>query len=191
MTLSLAQVLEAKLKPRDTASAAEPKKIKLIGVNFTPISYDFERKRKTGGSGFTTENLGMSFNSDLLPGFNADVQYSLFQGSVLSDTSKFKPFRTGINASFSINGNSGIFGALTRIFGRAVPTGAPQTERLGQGPTMRSSSALRRLRLRARRCAISSLQFRRSRTWQASFTFSSTRQRAAGWQRNGDRRRSA
>ena len=177
LTLSLAQVLEAKLKPRDTASAAEPKKLKLIGVNFTPISYDFERKRKTGGSGFTTENLGMSFNSDLLPGFNADVQYSLFQGSVLSDTSKFKPFRTGINASFSVNGNSGIFGALTRIFGRAVPTGAPQTERLGQGPMDAleqrvASTPVAGTSVRNQQYAIPSIG-----TWQASFTFSSTRQR--------------
>lgn len=177
VTLSLSQVLEAKLKPRDTSDTAEPKKIKLIGLNFTPLSYDFERKRKTGRSGFVNDNLGMSFNSDLLPGFNADVQYSLFQGSVLSDTSKFKPFRTGINASFSINGNSGIFGALTRIFGRAVPQGSPQVERLGQGPTDAleqrvASTPVAGTSVRNRQYAIPSFK-----TWQASFTFSSTRQR--------------
>jgi lipopolysaccharide assembly outer membrane protein LptD (OstA) len=177
VTLSLSQVLEAKLRPKDTASTAEPRKIKLLGVNFSPVSYDFERKRKTGHSGFDTDNLSMDFNSDLLPGFQASMQYSLFQGSVLSDTSKFKPFRTGINASFSVNGNSGIFGALTRIFGRAVPQGTPQVERLGQGPNDAleqrvASTPVAGTGVRNQQYAIPAMQ-----TWQASFTFSSTRQR--------------
>ena len=177
VTLSLSQLLEAKLKPRDTAASAEPRKIKLIGVNFSPLSYDFERKRKTGHSGFTTENLDMQFNSDLLPGFAGGVSYSLFQGSVLSDTSKFKPYRTAINASFSVNGNSGIFGALTRIFGRAVPQGTPQVERLGAGPNDAleqrvASTPVAGVSVRNQQYAVPKLQ-----TWQASFTFSSTRQR--------------
>lgn len=178
ITLTLSQVLEAKLKPRDTADG-EGRKVKVIGVNFTPISYDFERKRKTGHSGFTTENLGMSFNSDLLPGFAANVDYSLFQGSVLSDTSKFKPFRTSFGASFSINGNSGIFGALTRIFGKAVPSGSPQMERLDQGPTdaleqrAASTPIAGTSGIRNTQYAIPTMT-----TWRASFVFSSSRQRA-------------
>src|SRR4029079_113448 len=34
VTLGLTQVLEAKLRNKDTASTAEPRKLKLIGVNF-------------------------------------------------------------------------------------------------------------------------------------------------------------
>ena len=177
ITIGLSQVLEAKLKPKDSTQT-EGRKVKLVGLNFTPISYDFERKRKTGNSGFTTENLGMSFNSDLLPGFQANVDYSLFQGSVLSDTSKFKPFRTSFGASFSVNGNSGIFGALTRMFGRAVPTGNPQVERLNQGPDdaleqrVASMPIAGTSQVRNQQYAIPAMQ-----TWQASFVFSSTRQR--------------
>lgn len=177
VTLSLSQVLEAKLRPKDSTST-EGRKVKLIGVNFSPVTYDFERKRKTGNSGFTTDNLNMSFNSDLLPGFQANVGYSLFQGSVLSDTSKFKPFRTSLSASFSVNGNSGIFGALTRLFGRAVPTGTPQVERLNQSPTdaldqrVASTPIAGTSQIRNQQYAIPAM-----RTWQASFVFSSTRQR--------------
>jgi hypothetical protein len=177
VTLSLSQVLEAKLKPRDTTTT-ESRKIKVVALNFSPLAYDFERKRKTGHSGFTTENLGMDFSSDLLPGFSARMNYSLFQGSVLSDTSKFKPFRTSIEASWSVNGNSGIFGALTRIFGRAVPQGTPQVERLGQGANDAleqrvASTPVAGTSARNQQYAMPSFQ-----TWQASFTFSSTRQRA-------------
>jgi hypothetical protein len=177
VTLSLSQVLEAKLKPKDSMDT-EGRKLKLLGVNFSPISYDFERKRKTGNSGFTTETLGMSFNSDLLPGFQSNVEYSLFQGSVQSDTSKFKPFRTSFGASFSINGNSGIFGALTRLFGRAVPTGTPQVERLEPGPDdalqqrVASTPIAGTSAIRNQQYAIPAMQ-----SWQASFVFSSTRQR--------------
>jgi hypothetical protein len=175
ITLTLSQVLEAKLKPKD--SVTEAKKVKLIGVNFSPLSYDFERKKKTG-QGFTTDDFGASFNSDLLPGFTADVRWSLFQGSVLSDTSKFKPYRTSINASFSINSNSAIFGALSRIFGRAVPSGTPQIERLNAGPT----DALENRVASTPIAGVSPVRNRQSslpmsQGWQASFQFSSTRQR--------------
>jgi hypothetical protein len=177
VSLSLAQILEIKLKPKDTAASTEPRKLKLVGVNLSPLSYDFERKRKTGHSGFTTENVGFDFNSDLLPGFSARMNYSLFQGSVLSDTSKFKPFRTSIDASWSINGNSGIFGVLTRLLGRAVPTANPQVERLNQGANDAleqrvASTPVAGVSPRNQQYAVPSFQ-----TWQASFTFSSNRQR--------------
>ena len=177
VTLSLAQVLEAKLRSKDSTSN-EGRKVKLVGVNLSPITYDFERKRKTGNSGFTTDNVNMSLNSDLLPGFQANVGYSLFQGNVLSDTSKFKPFRTSISASFSVNGNSGIFGALTRLFGRAVPGGNPQVEKLNPSPDdaldqrVASTPVAGTSPLRNQQYAIPAMQ-----SWQASFVFSSTRQR--------------
>jgi hypothetical protein len=176
VTLSLSQVLEAKLKSKDTASTAEAKKVKVVGVNFSSLSYDFERRRQ-GHNGFTTDGFSMAFNSDLLPGFQANLQYSLLQGNPLSDSAKFKPFRTGINASWSVNGNSGIFGALTRIFGRAVPNTSPQVERLEQSPTdaldqhVASTPVAGRSETN-RQYAVPSIQ-----TWTASFSFSSTRQR--------------
>ncbi|HEX6576428.1 MAG TPA: putative LPS assembly protein LptD, partial [Gemmatimonadaceae bacterium] len=174
VTLSLSQVLEAKLKPKD--SVTEGKKVKLLGVNFTPLSYDFERKKKTG-QGFTTDDFGMSFNSDLLPGFTADMHWSLFQGSVLSDTSKFKPFRTSINASFSVNGNSGIFGALTRLLGRAVPTSNPQVERLNAGPTDALENRVASTPIAGVTGRNRQYNLPQTQGWQASFVFSSTRQR--------------
>ena len=176
VTVTLSQVLEAKLKPKDSTST-EGRKIKLVGVNFSPVTYDFQRAKETGNSGFTTDNLSMAFNSDLLPNFAANVEYSLFQGNVQSDTSKFKPFRTGFNASFSINGNSGIFGALTRLLGRAVPTSNPQIDKLNPG----SDDAMIQ-RLAATPVAGSTIRNQQSaippmQGWQASFIFSSTRQR--------------
>ena len=132
ISMGLSHVLEAKLKSTDTSTTAEPKKIKILSMNFTSLAYDVERARKTHRSGFVTPNISTDFNSDLLPGFRASVGYSLYQGDVMSDTARFKPFRETINASFNVNSQSGIFGVLTRVFGKAVPEKNPQIERPDQ-----------------------------------------------------------
>ena len=177
VTLQLSHNVEGKLRAADT-SATEARKVKLLSMNFSPLTYDFERKRKTGRSGFTTENFGYDLTTDLLPGFRMRVDYSLFQGSVLSDTAVFRPFRTGIDASFSLNGESGILAAISRVFGRAVPQGTPQVERLETS----DDDAL------AGRVAATPVagSYTRNRQYsvpetkggvQGTFTFSSTRQR--------------
>jgi hypothetical protein len=130
VSLTISQVLEAKLKSTDTASNAEPKKIKVLSLDFSSLAYDFERARKTHRSGFTTSDFHTNIASDLLPGFRGDIAWSLYQGDVLSDTARFKPFRTQMGASLSLNGQSGIFGIFNRLFGKAVPEAHPQIEKV-------------------------------------------------------------
>jgi len=178
MSLHLSQDFEAKMKTSDTSATAVERKMKLLSLNFSPITYDFERKRKTGHSGFTTDYFSYDVSSDLLPSFRLAVNYSLFQGSVLSDTAVFKPFRTGINASFSVNSQSGIFAAMSRIFGKAVPNATPQIERLEPSPddamTQRiASTPIAGTSVRSQQYAVPS-----TKGWQASFTYTQSRQRA-------------
>jgi hypothetical protein len=99
-----------------------------------PLAYDFVRARKTHRSGFVTDNIRSDFSSDLLPGFSASTAYSLYQGDILSDSARFKPFRTDLNLGFALNSQSGIFGAINRVFGRAVPPKSSQIERNEQSP---------------------------------------------------------
>ncbi|HST07423.1 MAG TPA: putative LPS assembly protein LptD, partial [Gemmatimonadaceae bacterium] len=99
VSLNISQVLEAKLRNSDTSSTAEPKKIKVLSLDFSSLAYDFERARKTHRSGFTTSNFNTNVASDLLPGFRGNIGWSLYQGDILSDTARFKPFRTDIGAS--------------------------------------------------------------------------------------------
>jgi hypothetical protein len=177
VSLGLSHVLEGKLKSDDTSSTAEPKKIKILAMNFTPLAYDFERARQTHRSGFVTDNLSSDFTTDLLPGFRGDVQYSLYQGDILSDTARFKPFRTGIGASFTVNSQSGIFSALNRIFGRAVPEKNPQIERVESSPddalaNAVASTPVAGVSSRNRQYSIPPTQ-----GWSASLTYSSSRQR--------------
>jgi hypothetical protein len=178
ITLGLSQVLEARLASDDTtADATAGRKLKLLSLNFSSLSYDFERRRATGGSGFTTPNLSYDVASDLLPGFSLRVGYSLFQGNPLSDTAVFKPFREDVSASFTFNQESTIFAAMNRIFGRAVPATAPQVDRLEAAPDDAlaqriAGTPVAGSQRRDREIAIPS-----AGAWQVAFTFSSNRQR--------------
>ena len=55
--------------------------------------------------------------SDLLPGFDMGLAYSLFQGSVLADSAVFSPFLESVRASFSLGAGSGVGGIFGRLFG--------------------------------------------------------------------------
>jgi sec-independent protein translocase protein TatC len=177
ISLGLSHVLEAKLKTTDTSSTAEPKKIKILSMNFSSLAYDVERARKTHRSGFVTPNISSDFNSDLLPGFRASVGYSLYQGDVMSDTARFKPFRETINASFNVNSQSGIFGVLTRVFGKAVPEKNPQIERPDQSADDALASRVANTPVAGITQRNRQYEVPQTQGWEANFTFSSNRQR--------------
>jgi hypothetical protein len=128
VTFGLNQNFEAKVRSRVDTNPDGGQKINLLSINSTPLSYDFVRASEfarthghRGMSGLTTETWGYSLRSDLLPGFDFSSNYSLFAGSTLSDTAKFKPFLTSISASFSVSREQNPFVILSRLFGKAVP----------------------------------------------------------------------
>jgi hypothetical protein len=177
LTLNLSHVLEAKLRSRDTSSTAEPRKIKVLAMNFSSFAYDFERARQTGRSGFATDRFFTDLTSDLLPSFRGSIDYSLYEGSILSDSARFKPYRERIDASFTLNSESGIFAALNRVFGRAVRQPEPSIERVT--PSADDAQANRVASTPSAAAAIRNRQIGVPATkgWQAQFTFSSQRQR--------------
>lgn len=175
VTLTLSQVLEAKLRS-DTSSTGEGRKLKLLAMNFTPLTYDFERARRAG-RGFSTPYFGYDVTSDLLPGFSFNSNYSLYRGDIQSDTAVFKPFRTEVRASFTINGQTGVFAALNRLFGRAVPSTSTQLENVVQTAQDSLAQQLGSVPVagtdaRNRQYAVPNVK-----GWQTSISYSSTRQR--------------
>jgi hypothetical protein len=127
MQFQLNQTLEAKLHSKSDTAPDAGDKIRLLTINASPIDYDFEVARRTHRFGITSNSFSYNLQSDLLPGFDFSSNYSLFQGDPLSDTAKFKPFRTGMTASFSIGKNSNPFRTLQRIFGGAAPADTSPT----------------------------------------------------------------
>jgi len=177
VSLTVSHILEAKLRNADTSSTAEPKKLKVLSMDFSSLSYDFQRARKTHRSGFNTPNLSTNIASDLIPGFRGNVGWSLYQGDVMSDTARFKPFRETIGASLTLNAQSGIFGALTRVFGRAVPETNPQIETTQPGnedalANRVASTPVAGVTTRSRQYSVPP-----SEGWHATLQYTSSRQR--------------
>jgi hypothetical protein len=116
VSVSLSQTFEGKYKATGSdTSAAESRKVRLLSINTSGVSYDFERAKKPGLTGWTTQSLTNSFLSDLLPGFTLSLTHDLWRGLAGVDTSTFDPFLQNVSASFAISGNT--LRAVGSIFG--------------------------------------------------------------------------
>ena len=91
------------------------RKIRLLSISTSGVSYDFEQAKKPGFTGWATQSVTNSILSDLLPGFNLSLTHDLWRGAVGSDTSKFEPFLQNVSASFAISANT--FRSIGSIFG--------------------------------------------------------------------------
>ena len=180
LTLQMNTNIEAKMRAGgDTVAEddANARKVKLLSVNFSSLSYDFIRA-DTAGNGFVTPNFNFTLQSDLLPGFDFGMDYSLFRGDpTTSDTAEFAPYRTNIRAAFSLNRQSSLIALFSRIFGRAVPAQDPRIEsaepRAGDEMARQvASQPIAGQSSRNAQFAVPSGQ-----GFQASFTFTASRQR--------------
>lgn len=185
VSLTLNQTFEGKLKSKEdtlNAGASKAAPMTLLSLNLSPLTYDFERASETHRalSGITTDNFSYSVSSDLLPGFSMNVGYSLFQGSPLSDSAVFKPFQNSMSASFTISHDHNPFGFLLRMLGVSRDSSAQPA---GQAPAG-SLNADQQFNNQMSQQPVAGMQSRNllflapiSRTWSASFNFSSARQR--------------
>lgn len=177
VSLRLSQTFEGKFKS-DTGSSAEGRKVKLLSVEFSPLTYDFERARVTHRTGLTSQEFDYTLSSDLLPGFSFRSAYSLFQGDINSDSARFSPFRESIGAQFTINGQSGIFAALNRIFGRAITRTSPELQELQQpSEDQAMTDRLTSMPVAGSYARDRQYQIPETETWETSITFESNRQR--------------
>ncbi len=145
ITVGLSQVFEAKYKPAagDTGDTP-PRKIRLLSLNTSGVSYNFEQAKMPGRVGWQTQTLTNTFASDLLPGFNLQITHDLWRGQVGLDTTKFDPFLQSLSASFSLSQRTFAgLGALIGLGHRPEPTtgaapapaaGAPPGTQFGPGP---------------------------------------------------------
>jgi hypothetical protein len=151
--------------------------MKILSMNISSLAYDFERARQTHRSGFATDQISSDFSTDLLPSFHGGIGYSLYQGDILSDSARFKPFRTRIDAGFSINSQSGLFGAISRVFGRAVPQQNPSIERIDKSADDALANAVAATPVAGVTSRNRQYNIPDTQGWSATFTYSQSRQR--------------
>ncbi|MDF1505506.1 putative LPS assembly protein LptD, partial [Roseisolibacter sp. H3M3-2] len=172
------------------SAVAEGTKVRLLSLNFTPLSFDFVRADSLGKSlfskrGFTDQTFGISARSDLIPGLDFNTRYSLFLGDPVTDTAVFKPYRTETGVTFSLDQNSPIFGTIARLFGRRTQptsTTGTQTPTQGRPGTAAGGDAFFSRQAVAQQVAgqgARNAQFDvpTGQGWQASVSYTSSRQR--------------
>ncbi|MHB1225745.1 MAG: putative LPS assembly protein LptD, partial [Gemmatimonadaceae bacterium] len=163
------------------ARAAQPpgeRKIKLLSLTFSPLSYDFVRADTLGTSrGWTTENFNYSAQSDLLPGFNVSTSYSLFNGPSSDTRSVFKPYRTGVNASFSVGRETNALALVGRLFGLEAPASTSGLEESMNARSDSVASLAARPPVAGERARMPVEQIERGQGWRATLSYSSNRTR--------------
>jgi lipopolysaccharide assembly outer membrane protein LptD (OstA) len=195
VSLSLQQNVEAKLRSEADTSPEGGKKVKVLSISADPLTYDFvriaelrRRSEARGGdpsaitpwAGLTNSRFSYRLSSDLVPGFSFQSGYSLFLGDPQnSDTAEFKPYRESISASFSVNRRSGIFAALSRVFGRAVPLDTREAAEVAasDSTTEPLSQRIAGSPVAGTRGRAGEFEVPTGQGFQASFTLTSSRQR--------------
>ena len=176
VTVGLSQTFEGKYRSRggDT-TGTDARKIRLLSINTSGLSYDFEQAKKPGLTGWATQSITNSLLSDLLPGFNLSLTHDLWRGRVGADSSKFDPFLQSVSASFAISGNT--FRAIGSIFGLGGKPSGPESRRPDQVPTSYVAESGRRARPGSFFSSTQAPLRTPSRTFTANFNYQLTRTR--------------
>ncbi len=180
ISFGLSQVFEAKVRsPSDTgADPAQSQKLKLLSMQFSSVSYDFQRAKAMGRklAGLTTEHFGSRLSSDLLPGMDFSVDYSLFRGSTITDTAEFDPFLTHVSSSLRFSNRENPFALMRRLFAPADQRGSLSRDSVARqdDPNLRQGNLPV-----AGQGARSQFYVPSVDGWQANLNFSMSRQRPA------------
>ena len=179
LSFGLSTNFEAKARTKNDSNPDAGDKLKLLSLNFTSLAYDFERARFTHSPirGLTTQNFGYTIRSDLLPGIDIGVDYSLFEGSTVSDSAKFSPYRERITSSFAFSNMANPFAVFARLFGKAVPPTDPASDHLQPKADDRYARQVESQPVAGRASRSASFLPTATKGWQSSFTFTSARQR--------------
>ena len=179
LSFQLSTNVEAKTRSVNDSNPEAGDKLKLLSLTFTPLAYDIERAHYTHQAirGLTTQNFGYTVRSDLLPGLDLGVDYSLFQGSTISDSAKFSPFRERVTASFSFSNTANPFAVFARLFGKAVPPSQASTDQIQPPLDDRYARQVASQPVAGRASRNAGFLPTVTKGWNASFQFSAARQR--------------
>ncbi|MGH7593093.1 MAG: hypothetical protein ACRELE_04475, partial [Gemmatimonadales bacterium] len=179
-SFALRQSFVGKMRPAASDTNTDPihlmalPKKQILSITTSPLTYDFEQAKLPHRTGWTTPALTNSFQSDLLQGFTLSMTHDLWQGQVGTDTARFSPFLSQVQANFSITGHTfrtiaGFFGLVHRD---TVTATGPA---LGTSSPLAAASSLSMLRPGA-----TGMQGLPRQGFNASLTYQLSRQRAIG-----------
>ena len=179
-SISLHQSFVGKMRPAPGDTSTDPvhlaslAKKQIFSISTSAISYDFEQAKLPGRTGWTTQALTNSFQSDLLQGFTLSMTHDLWQGVVGTDSARFSPFLSQVQANFSLTGHT--FRSIAGFLGLAHrDTSTATGPALGTSAPLAAASSLSMLRSGA-----AQMQGLPRRGFNASISYQLSRQRAIG-----------
>jgi Tat protein translocase TatC len=108
ITLTLSNNFEGKERVTgdDSTRAAQARKFRLLGISTSGLNYDLEQAKQEGRTGWATQTITNTFQSDLVPGFNLSLTHDLWDGPVGYKGTSFDLFLQNVTASFGISGRT-------------------------------------------------------------------------------------
>lgn len=135
-SLTLNQELSGKLRPAQgdtTTDQRNWRKMQILQLNTSAIAYDFEQAKLPGRTGWTTQSVTNTMQSELIRGFTFTLTHDLWAGQAGIDTSRFSPFLSNVQANMSLTG--GTFRSLLALVGLAKHgDGRPDTANVRRTP---------------------------------------------------------
>jgi Tat protein translocase TatC len=129
LTLSLNQSFEVKVKPApEDTLGTQARKFRLLSIQTSPFSYNFQRAGEPGGSGWVTQSITNSVLSDLVPGFNLSFRFDMWRGVAGTSAAQLAPFLDNLSMNFGISSATfrSLFGGGTHGVG-GQPAGQSQS----------------------------------------------------------------
>ncbi|HEX9727493.1 MAG TPA: twin-arginine translocase subunit TatC [Gemmatimonadales bacterium] len=122
ITVGLSQTFEGKFgsPPGDTTDGRNARKIKLLSLQTSAVTYDFEQAKDSGRTGWVTPSMTNQFSSDLLPGFSVGTTHDLWDGPAGAEGTRFDPFLSRVSARFTIS-QATVLGLAGLISARPAP----------------------------------------------------------------------
>lgn len=133
LSVGMSNNFEGKTIKETTDSAGEPvvRRFRLLGIQTSAVQYDFEQAKLPGRTGWRTQTVSNSFQTDLLSGFSLSLTHDLWDGPVGTDSASFDLFLRSVSASFGISGRT--VRSVLRLFG--LGRAPPETDTEGPMPT--------------------------------------------------------
>jgi Tat protein translocase TatC len=137
-SFGLSQTFEAKARraANDTGAVSNARKFKLLSLQTSAIAFDFEQAKRRGFTGWRTQTLSNSAESDLVPGLRATLTHDLWDGPAGLVGTNFDPFLTGVSGRFSVTAST------FRGIGRLLGLGADSADRARSAEPPPTSAAV-------------------------------------------------
>ncbi len=133
LSVGLSQNIQAKPRPAQGDSAADPANVRavsLLSLTTSQVAFDFEQAKLDGMRGWVTQTVTNQLQSDLVQGLSVSLTHDLWKGVASSDTAVFSPFLQSAQANFTLTDRTfrsiaGFFGLGSGAGGAAVSDTAP------------------------------------------------------------------